>query len=183
MKKYNGLYFSLLGLDLTGETSELGWLEEESKTDVDEKKAVDRSETMKKESDQLAEGEKIDKKETAFLVAARNGIVEMVNEILNRIPSVIHNTNSKKENVLLVAVLNRQPLVVESLKMQSKPEVWNNLILTVDEDENTMLHLAAYAPGGDKPWQIAGSALQMVWDIKWFQVETNTKSFCCLIYF
>jgi len=146
--------------------------EEENKTDVDEKKGVDRSESMKKESDQLAEEEKIDKKETAFLVAARNGIVEMVDEMLNRIPSVIHNTNSKKENVLLVAVLNRQPLVVESLKtkMQSKLEVWNNLTLTVDEDENTMLHLAAYAPGGDKPWQIAGSALQMVWDIKWFQV-------------
>jgi len=146
--------------------------EEENKTDVDEKKGVDRSESMKKESDQLAEEEKIDKKETAFLVAARNGIVEMVDEMLNRIPSVIHNTNSKKENVLLVAVLNRQPLVVESLKtkMQSKLEVWNNLTLTVDEDENTMLHLAANAPGGDKPWQIAGSALQMVWDIKWFQV-------------
>ncbi|QCE01445.1 ankyrin [Vigna unguiculata] len=120
---------------------------------------------------QAEEEKKIDKKETAFLVAARNGIVEMVDEMLNRIPSVIHNTNSKKENVLLVAVLNRQPLVVESLKtkMQSKLEVWNNLTLTVDEDENTMLHLAAYAPGGDKPWQIAGSALQMVWDIKWFQ--------------
>ncbi|ESW13646.1 hypothetical protein PHAVU_008G214000 [Phaseolus vulgaris] len=154
-----------------GETSELGWLEGENKTDVDDKKTVERSQTMKKESDQLAEEEKIDKKETAFLVAARNGIVEMVNEMLYRIPSVIHNTNSKKENVLLVAVLNRQPLVVQCLKtkMQSKPEVWNNLILTVDEDESTMLHLAAYAPGGDKPWQIAGSALQMVWDIKWFQ--------------
>ncbi|KAK7372595.1 hypothetical protein VNO80_05980 [Phaseolus coccineus] len=154
-----------------GETSELGWSEEENETDVDDKKAVDRSETMKKESDRLAEEEKIDKKETPFLVAARYGIVEMVNEMLYRIPSAIHNTNSKKENVLLVAVRNRQPLVVQSLKMkmQSKPEVWNNLILTVSEDESTMLHLAAYAPDSNKPWQIAGSALQMVWDIKWFQ--------------
>ena len=117
------------------------------------------------------------------MVAARNGIVEMVNEILYRIPSVIHNANSKKENVLLVAVKNRQPLVVECLKMkmQSKPEVWNNLILAVDDDENTMLHLAAYAPGGDKPWQIAGSALQMMWDIKWFQVYPK-HFFFCLIY-
>ncbi|TKY56978.1 Ankyrin repeat-containing protein [Spatholobus suberectus] len=151
-----------------GETSSLEWLEEETELKADEKKPSSRSDT-RKETDQLADEKSIDKKETAFLVAARNGIVEMVNEILNRIPSVIHNTNSKKENVLLVAVMNRQPLVVESLKMQSKPEVWSNLILAVDDDENTMLHLAAYGPRSDKPWQIAGSALQMMWDIKWFQ--------------
>nr|KYP73158.1 Ankyrin repeat-containing protein At3g12360 family [Cajanus cajan] len=147
------------------ETSELGWLEEEREPEADDNtRTFTRSDTIKNETDQNG-------KETPFLVAARNGIVEMVNEILHRIPSVIHNTNSKKENVLLVAVVSRQPLVVECLrmKMQSKPEVWNNLILAVDEDENTMLHLAAYAPGGDKPWQIAGSALQMMWDIKWFQ--------------
>ncbi|KAL2317023.1 hypothetical protein Fmac_030899 [Flemingia macrophylla] len=146
-----------------GETSELGWLGQDKEPDADEKTAtLSRSDTIKKETDQHG-------KETPFLVAARYGIVEMVNEILYRIPSVIHSTNSNKENVLLVAVLSRQPLVVECLKMHSKLEVWNNLILAVDEDDNTMLHLAAYAPGGDKAWQIAGSALQMMWDIKWFQ--------------
>ncbi|XP_027187495.1 uncharacterized protein [Cicer arietinum] len=63
----------------------------------------------------------------------------------------------------------RQPVIVENLRMimHSKPEVWNNLILVADDDENTILHLAA--DGTDKPWQIAGSALQMMWDIKWFQ--------------
>lgn len=109
------------------------------------------------------------------MAAARNGIVEMVQEILIRIPSAIHNTNSKKENVLLVAVKHRQPLVVETLKTiiikDSKEEVWNNLMLAVDDEESTVLHLAAEALGGDKPWQIAGSALQMMWDIKWFQVH------------
>ncbi|QHO27114.1 uncharacterized protein LOC107496829 [Arachis duranensis] len=111
----------------------------------------------------------IDPKETAFLVAAKNGIVEMVIKILSKIPSAIHNTNTKKENVLLVAVMNRQPFVVETLRMKSKPEVWNNLVLAADDDENTMLHLAAYALGDEKPWQIPGSALQMMWDIKWFE--------------
>ncbi|KAL9316155.1 hypothetical protein ACSQ67_017156 [Phaseolus vulgaris] len=151
--------------------NELRWLEKEEKEiQAIDKRSLSPSDTIKKESDKVAE-KKIDKTETAFLVAARNGIVEMVNEILNRIPSVIHNTNSHKENVLLVAVMNRQPFVVENLKMkmQSKPEVWNNLALTVDENENTILHWAAYAPGGDKSPQIAGSALQMMWDIKWFQ--------------
>ncbi|XP_027368533.1 uncharacterized protein LOC113874510 [Abrus precatorius] len=156
-----------------GEISSLEWLEEDEETPQQASggKTETSSGSDTKKEMELENEKKIDKKETPFLVAARNGIVEMVNEILSRIPSVIHNTNSKKENVLLVAVVNRQPLVVQSLKMrmESKREVWNNLLLAVDENENTMLHLAAYAPGGDKPWQIAGSALQMMWDIKWFQ--------------
>ncbi|KAK7320545.1 hypothetical protein VNO77_30109 [Canavalia gladiata] len=150
-----------------GETSGLGWLEEDEITkegSEEERKAVPSA-----SEDDIEK--KINEKETTFLVAAKNGIIEMVNEILSRIPSVIHNTNLKKENVLLVAVMSRQPRVVECLKMrlESKPEVWNNLILAVDQDENTLLHLAAYAPSDDKAWQIAGSALQMMWDIKWFQ--------------
>ncbi|CAL0317597.1 unnamed protein product [Lupinus luteus] len=113
--------------------------------------------------------EEVDLKDTPFLVAARYGIVEMVNEILNEIPSAIHNINKKKENVLLIAVKNRQPLVIDTIRMRMKKEVWKNLLLAVDHDENTMLHLAAQALGQHMPWQIAGSALQMVWDIKWFQ--------------
>ncbi|CAJ1971123.1 unnamed protein product [Sphenostylis stenocarpa] len=154
-----------------GETSELGWLEEENKTEVDDENPQGMDKRWTRKTGQEAEEGKMDKKETAFLVAARNGIVEMVYELLYRIPSVIHNTNSMKENALLVAVINRQPLVVESLKkmMQFKPEIWNSLILTVDIDENTVLHLAAYAPSTDKSPQVAGSALQMMWDVKWFQ--------------
>ncbi|XP_061373369.1 uncharacterized protein LOC133315720 [Gastrolobium bilobum] len=156
-----------------GETSRL-----EGSKEVKEPVSAGKTETPNRrdakeetEKDGAKETEKKDLKETAFLVAARYGIVEMVNEILYRIPSAIHNTNSKKENVLLVAVANRQPRIVEALRMQmfTKPEIWNNLILAVDETENTMLHLAAHALGGNKPGQIAGSAFQMMWDIKWFQ--------------
>ena len=96
---------------------------------------------------------------TPFLVAAKYGIVEMVTKIQRLIPSVIHNTNSKRENVLLVAVKNRQPQVVQALETGSKKEVWSNLILGVDNDENTALHLAAQARQGEKPWQIASAAL------------------------
>ncbi|XP_058745160.1 uncharacterized protein LOC131617910 [Vicia villosa] len=139
---------------------------ETSSTSSEEKKDSEKESEKKKEIEK-----EIDKKMTPFLVAAKNGIVEVVKEILLKIPSAIHNTNPSKENVLLVAVKYRQPLIVETLKeyKHSKPELWNNLILAMDEDENTVLHLAAKALGDDKPWQIAGSALQMMWDIKWFQ--------------
>lgn len=113
----------------------------------------------------------IDREETAILVAARNGIIEMVNELISKIPSAIHETNSKKKNVLLIAVENRQTLIVEELKNRFGEKktkvVLHNLILGVDDQENTMLHLAA-API-DKGWMISGSALQMMWHIKWFQ--------------
>ena len=111
-----------------------------------------------------------DPKETPFLVAAKNGIVELVDEIQSKIPSAIYDTNSKKQNVLLVAVINRQPRVIETLRIRLRPEVWINLILASDDEKNTMLHLAAQAVGKDKSWRITGSALQMMWDIKWFQV-------------
>jgi len=168
----NNIYLFSFDFTLTGETSELGWLEQEEKEiQALDKKALTPSDTIKRETDKLAE-KNIDKSETAFLVAARNGVVEMVNELLNRIPSVIYNTNSNKENVLMVAVMNRKHFVVEKLKMkmQSKPELWNNLILTVDENEITILHRAACAPRGDKSPQITCSALQMMWDVKWFEV-------------
>ncbi|MED6183868.1 hypothetical protein PIB30_041874 [Stylosanthes scabra] len=138
---------------------------------TDSKKPTPTRKDSDKEAakDDEAGKKRIDPKETAFLMAAKNGIVEMVIKILSKIPSAIHNTNTKKENVLLVAVMNRQPFVVETLRMKSKPEVWNNLVLAADDDENTMLHLAAHAIGDEKPWQIPGSALQMMWDIKWFE--------------
>ncbi|WVY91941.1 hypothetical protein V8G54_037455 [Vigna mungo] len=70
----------------------------------------------------------------------------MVNELLDRIPSVIHNLNANKENVLLVAVKNRQPFVIQYLKTKVPREVWNNLTLTIDKNERTILHWAADAP-------------------------------------
>ncbi|KAL2568488.1 hypothetical protein AAZV13_18G070800 [Glycine max] len=113
----------------------------------------------------------VDSKETVILVAARNGIVEMVNEIISKIPSAIHETNSEKKNVLLVAVENRQTLIVEALKnwfeQEKKELIFYNLKLGVDDQENTVLHLAATLP--NKGWMISGLALQMMWHIKWFQ--------------
>ncbi|MCH81897.1 nuclear factor NF-kappa-B p105 subunit, partial [Trifolium medium] len=142
--------------------------EQESESDVIEETTLNPNE-RKKETKFKKE---INKKMSPFLVAARNGIVEMVNEILIKIPSAIHDTNSRKENVLLVAVKYRQPLIVETLRSiikNSKPGLWNILIHAVDEEENTVLHFAAEALYYDNPSQIGGAALQMMWDIKWFQ--------------
>nr|KYP39229.1 Ankyrin repeat-containing protein At3g12360 family [Cajanus cajan] len=102
----------------------------------------------------------IDTEETVILVAAKNGITEMVNELIDKIPSSVHETTSNKKNVLHVAVENRQTHYPTT-------KLWDNLIIGVDDQENTVLHMAASRT--NKGWMISGAALQMMWHIKWFQ--------------
>ncbi|XP_057433296.1 uncharacterized protein LOC130726089 [Lotus japonicus] len=118
--------------------------------------------------------EKYDPKETAFLAAAKNGIVEIVLELRNNIESVVHDTNSNKQNVLLVAVKNRQPYVVVELRRNLKSNghirQFDSLTFETDNEDNNVLHMAAGSVSNkEKTWQIAGAAMQMMWDIKWYQ--------------
>ena len=75
--------------------------------------------------------------------------------------------------MLHVAVENRQPFVVEELKnryeQKNKKLVFDNLTLGVDEEECTLLHMAATL--SDKGWMISVAASQMMCHIKWFQVH------------
>ncbi|KAK7284288.1 hypothetical protein RJT34_19032 [Clitoria ternatea] len=113
---------------------------------------------------------KIQSSESAYLTAARNGIVEIVYELQSKISSALHDVTSGKENVLLVAVKNRQPLVVEGLRNKLRKQDFDTLMSGVDYNENTVLHLAAFTISDqEKSWQISGSAMQMMWDIKWYQ--------------
>ncbi|CAL5202322.1 unnamed protein product [Lathyrus oleraceus] len=109
--------------------------------------------------------------ETAILTAARNGIVEIVNELITKIPSSIYDVNLENKNVLLVAVESRRTNVVKALRKQfeegNKKAIFDNLIQGVDMEENTVLHLAATR--SDRDWNISGAALQLMWHIKWFQ--------------
>ncbi|XP_068494856.1 uncharacterized protein [Phaseolus vulgaris] len=129
-----------------------------------------KSGTKKKENERLNEPTKEMDKDNAFLTAAKNGIMEIVLALKSKIPSVMHETNSNNENVLLVAVKNRQTKIVEELKINLDKKLFDNLILEVDDMENTVLHLASgTTTHNERTWQIAGSAMQMMWDIKWYE--------------
>jgi len=66
---------------------------------------------------------------------------------------------------------NRQTSVVEVLRKNLDKELFDSLILEVDNRENTVLHLAAgTTTNSERTWQTAGAAMQMMWDIKWYQV-------------
>ncbi|KDP21404.1 hypothetical protein JCGZ_21875 [Jatropha curcas] len=104
-------------------------------------------------------------KETPILIAAKNGIKEMVDKILEKFPVAIHDEDAENKNVVLLAVENRQPHVYELLL---KRKVMRDIIFRkLDNKGNSALHLAAML-GDSTPWRIPGAALQMQWEIKWY---------------
>ncbi|KAG5094157.1 hypothetical protein JHK84_049745 [Glycine max] len=159
-----------------GEKVEIGKGEEERRrrgTDAKKKRNRRVKEECSKVAADCSPGKKpkkehdVNKKETAFLAAAKNGIIEIVFELQKAIPSTIHETNYNNENVLLVAVKNRQTEVIEVLQKNLEKELFDSLIFDVDNMEITVLHLAPSKR--ERTWQIAG-AMQMMWDIKWYKV-------------
>ena len=119
-----------------------------------------------------------EKTETVILLAARNGITEMVEYILKEFPVAI-NYRNKDKNIVLLAAENRQTHVLQHLLEQEFVKC--KLIHEVDANENNALHLAAQI-GKQKPWLIPGAALQMQWEIKWYEVCELKISFVLNFY-
>jgi hypothetical protein len=119
------------------------------------------------------------KGETPILIAAKNGITEIVEEILHRFPIAIHDMNTEKKNIVLLAVEHRQPHVYQLLL---KRNILRDIVFrVVDNEGNSALHLAAKL-GDYKPWLIPGAALQMQWEIKWYEVCMTPDSFPSLFF-
>ncbi|XP_062109132.1 uncharacterized protein LOC133819805 [Humulus lupulus] len=104
---------------------------------------------------------------TPILIAAKTGVTEMVEKILNSFPVAINDEDSAGRNVVLLAVEYRQPLVYDLL-LKNRKFLKDSVFRHVDNNGNTALHLAAQL-GKHKPWLIPGSALQMQWEIKWYE--------------
>ncbi|XP_034690191.1 uncharacterized protein LOC117917860 isoform X2 [Vitis riparia] len=104
--------------------------------------------------------------ETPILLAAKNGITEMVKEILEIYPLAIHDTDLEEKNVVLLAVENRHHHVYELLL---KTNILKDTVFgAVDRNGNSALHLAAMVPD-NRPWLIPGAALQMQWEVLWYE--------------
>lgn len=106
------------------------------------------------------------RKETPVLLAAKNGVVEMVEKILHLFPVAIHDLNADQKNIVLLAVENRHPHIYELLLRRNILK--ESAFRMVDSQGNSALHLAAKL-GDHKPWLIPGAALQMQWELKWYQ--------------
>ncbi|XP_022995621.1 uncharacterized protein LOC111491104 isoform X2 [Cucurbita maxima] len=104
--------------------------------------------------------------ETAMLLAAKNGVIEIVKGMFHRFPLSICDARKDKKNVVLLAAEYGQPDVYRFLL---SPKVYKeNLFRAVDDNGNSALHLAA-AASKSMIWRITGAALQMQWEIKWYK--------------
>jgi hypothetical protein len=113
----------------------------------------------------------LEKPETPLLIAARNGITEIMEKILHDFPHAVHDEDTHKKNVVLLAVQYRQPHVYQFLlKRRKKNEELDRIFLQFDDQGNSARHLAAATIGDYKPWRIPGAALQLQWEIKWYKV-------------
>ena len=100
--------------------------------------------------------------ETPILYAAKNGILEMVEGILDNFPMAIHDETSEGKNIVMLAAEYRQTHVYELFRKES-------MFQKLDKKGNSALHLAATL-GEQKTGLIPGAALQMQWEIKWYEV-------------
>ncbi|XP_031743975.1 uncharacterized protein LOC101211501 isoform X3 [Cucumis sativus] len=128
-------------------------------------KATTTKNTWKNTEDHL-KNKQYSRQETPVLIAAKNGVVEMVEKILHLFPVAIHDTNSEQKNIVLLAVENRHPHIYELLLRRNI--IRESAFRMVDSQGNSALHLAAKL-GDHKPWLIPGAALQMQWELKWYQ--------------
>ncbi|KAM5569589.1 hypothetical protein ABKV19_016877 [Rosa sericea] len=112
------------------------------------------------------------KNQSPVLIAAKMGVTEMVEKILDKFPVAIQDVDSDNKNIILLAVENRQPHVYNLL--QKRNLLKESLLRQLDNEGNSALHLAA-TYGQYRPWLIPGVALQMQWDIiKWYQFVKNS---------
>lgn len=102
-------------------------------------------------------------RETPILLAAKNGITEMVMGILKLSPTAILDRDSANKNIVHLAVENRRTKLYE--KLAKKISIYEGAFRAVDNRGNSVLHLAATL--GDHRSFPFGT-LQMQWEIKWY---------------
>ncbi|XP_021291177.1 uncharacterized protein LOC110421819 isoform X2 [Herrania umbratica] len=107
------------------------------------------------------------KQKRPILIAASNGITEMVERILDKFPVAILDVDAENKNIMLLAVENRQTHTFQFL-VETKKDLHESVFRKWDSQGNNALHLAA-TYGNYRPWLIPGSALQMQWEIKWYK--------------
>jgi len=108
------------------------------------------------------------KRVSPILIAAKMGVNEIVEKILDTFPVAIHDVDSDKKNVVLLAIENRQPRVYKMLTRRNL--VKESAFRHIDNQGNSALHLAATYKE-QRPWLVPGAAMQMMWEYKWYKVH------------
>ncbi|KAJ6392035.1 hypothetical protein OIU77_025903 [Salix suchowensis] len=114
----------------------------------------------------------IGKMKIQILTAEENGVTEMLEKILKLFQ--VGNMDLDKKNIVLMGTKKPKASL---MKMRETPIIIaaknESIFRQVDSKGNSALHLAATL-GDFKPWRIPGAALQMQWEMKWFEFVKNS---------
>jgi ankyrin repeat protein len=113
------------------------------------------------------------------LVAAKRGIREMVEYILEKIPMAILDQDKDEKNIILLAVEHRQ-IDVYNLMLDVIPTT-NEAFVRLDKEGNSVLHLAAML-GHNHPRSDSRAVIQMQLESKWFKVTYIFIYMCACVY-
>ncbi|XP_073116231.1 uncharacterized protein [Elaeis guineensis] len=104
--------------------------------------------------------------ESPILLAAKNGIEELVEYVLDRFPQALFDLDSNGKNIILLAVEHRQSNIFEL--MLKRKEMKQSVFAIADKEGNSAAHLAAkLRPNQHR--STLGAALRMQWEVKWFK--------------
>jgi ankyrin repeat protein len=101
---------------------------------------------------------------TPLLMAACNGIIEIVEVIIHFHLRSIEHVSEDEQNILYMAVKHRQ---LQIFRMLKKLKIVRRLAGKIDKESNTVLHNTAEFKGGSQP----GYALQLQEELHWFEVS------------
>lgn len=109
-------------------------------------------------------------KSTPLLIAAIKGIMPIVEEMLKQHPQAVEHLNKKEQNILHLAIRNRQKEILNLIK--NKPTLMSKLNERIDRNGNTILHHAAdmnyYSISMSR--ELIGPAMRLQEELRWFLV-------------
>lgn len=101
--------------------------------------------------------------------AAEVGNFGFLSELISAYPSLIWEVDSRNRSIIHTAVLNRHASIYNLIHEIGSIK---DIIVTFagEEDENTLLHLAAKLAPPSQLELVSGAAFQMSHEISWFEV-------------
>ncbi|KAF7141252.1 hypothetical protein RHSIM_Rhsim06G0042700 [Rhododendron simsii] len=120
-----------------------------------------------------------DRMGSPIVEATEKGIIELVNEILQKFPEAVFSfdknsraPNDKGKNILHIAVEQKDWNIYDLLR--KKIELRDGMLVgDVDNHGNTILHLAAKLGALSFRSIQRGPLYQMMWDVCWFKVRVH----------
>ncbi|XP_055961620.1 uncharacterized protein LOC126677327 isoform X2 [Mercurialis annua] len=103
----------------------------------------------------------------SFFVAIREGVIEVVVEMIKSIPSLVSALDNNLRGMLMLAVQHRQEKIFSLVHVLDMSKFMS--ISHLDKDRNTMLHVAAKLAPSRRLSRISGAALQMQRELQWYK--------------